>query len=455
MKELRVHLDELEARMKRLKEIGIAKAKELERVTRLYQKELLRVEPLDALIQQLEREEKVLLARSEGLEDRIIGQFKYNIQDLSTALDGNDRSSIKEWIETPDLDGNRVRGEDYGVAALQVEMIWFPECSDYATRLCNIGNLHRIFGDRLSRTGRVCDEYKKVEINYAEAERHLEASLEAMKRALSIPHKRSMSLLEAARAEQKGQDAAQAIAEEKDGTRTPQYCVVLENLALLSHSRGLDIKFPKGTPESTRATFAATQAKNRLRAVKLLEQVMQLRSDVPALGGSETDEFLRLLRILSTFHTENGNYPDAIVVQEKALQLVKKLHGDKSIEAAKDMEMLGQQHLRMGKARVVEGDHGSWVIDSSESWHWDMVSRVREKVSKATASSKDLAEREVKMLQEHEKAMLKERTRIRNPPPITEYSEPKDEDPILAKAKVPPRLCLPIFACLRARGSRH
>ncbi len=422
--------------MKRLKEIGRAKVKELDRVTRQHARELERVEPLDLLIQKLEREERELMQRSQGLEDRIIGQFVFNIEKLSTALEGNHQASIKEWIETPDLDGTRVRGEDYGVTALQVELIWFPECSEYATRICNIGNLFRIFGDRLSRTGRVCDEYKKVEQNYAEAERHLEASREAMKRALSIPQQRTLSLLEAARAEQKGQDSTQAVAEARDGMRTPEYCIVLENLALLSHSRGLDIKFPKGTPESTKATFAANQEKNRRQAVELLEQVMQLRSDLPSLGGAETEEYLRLLRILSQFHAENKNYPDAAVVQDRALHLVKKLYGDKSNEAAKDMDIMCQLHLRLGDAKVVDGDHGSWVIDTSESWHWDMVSRVKEKVSKATVSSKDFFSREAKMLQAHEDAMLKESTRIKNPPPITDYSDLRDEDPLLARAKV-------------------
>jgi hypothetical protein len=63
------------------------------------------------------------------------------------------RSSFKKWLETPDLQGEKVRGEDLGVVALQVEMTWSPECEQYATRLCNIGNLHRILADKLSCRG--------------------------------------------------------------------------------------------------------------------------------------------------------------------------------------------------------------------------------------------------------------------------------------------------------------
>ena len=48
----------------------------------------------------------------------------------------------------------------------------------------------------------------------------------------------------------------------------------------------------------------------------------------------------------------------------------------------------------------------------------------------------ELLEATKQMQQAHEDAMLKERTRIKNPPPITDYSDPRDEDPLLARAKV-------------------
>ena len=40
------------------------------------------------------------------------------------------------------------------------------------------------------------------------------------------------------------------------------------------------------------------------------------------------------------------------------------------------------------------------------------------------------------MLHKDEENMILVQTRILNPPPITDYSEPKDEDPLLKKAQV-------------------
>jgi hypothetical protein len=392
-------------------------------------------------------------SRSPELQDRIVGQFIYPICNLSSALNGQALSWIKEWFETPDLDGKRVRGEDYGVTALQVEMKWIPECSEYATRLCNIGNLHRILGDKLSaRTGGICEQYKKVEENYNLAESHLEASLAAMERAKSIVTKKTLSTLQALRAEgglRQDLDSPEKGKAGK-GKETNEYLVVLENLALLHHSRSLALVFPKGTPESVKAAFDGTRSKSERKAVQLLEQVMQLRSDLTWCAHNkprkdcpeckdtncETEEFLRLMRTLSQFHAENGKYKDAFPVQEKALQLAKKLHGDKSREAAMDMEILCQMHLRLGDAHVVKGDHGSWVIDSNESWHWDMVGKICRKVNRAAGSVHDFSKQEAGMLHKDEENMILVQTRILNPPPITDYSEPKDEDPLLKKAQV-------------------
>ena len=100
------------------------------------------------------------------------------------------------------------------------------------------------------------------------------------------------------------------------------------------------------------------------------------------------------------------------------------------------MEILCQMHLRLGDAHVVKGDHGSWVIDSNESWHWNMVGKLGGKVNRAAASMHDFSKREAGMLRQDEEAMLHVQTRILNPPPITDYSEPKDEDPLLKKAQV-------------------
>lgn len=455
MKKLKADMGELADRLQRLKEIGRAKEQERKQVELHLHREASRVGPLHDTIQKLQREEEELMAksRSQELKDRVVGQFIHVISNLSSALNGQALSWIKEWFETPDLDGKRVRGEDYGVTALQLEMKWIPECSEYATRLCNIGNLHRILGDKFSaRTGGVCDQYKKVEENYNLAESHLEASLAAMERAKSLVTQEALSTLELLRAE--GGLRQEADSREKGkavrGKETNEYLVVLENLAMLHHSRSIALVFPKGTPESVKAAFDGARSRSERKAVRLLEQVMELRSDLTCclhnkqrkdcLECRDTDcvseEFLRLIRTLSQFHAENGKYQDALAVQDKALHLAKKLHGDKSREAAMDMEILCEMHLRLGDAHVVKGDHGSWEIDCNESWHWDMVGKICSKVNRAADSMHDFCKQEAGMLHNHQERMLQVRTRTLNPPRITHYSEPKEEDPLMKKAQV-------------------
>ena len=68
LQELKNLLDELSARMQRLKEIGRAKEKELEKVTRQYKKELRGVQPLDERIKELQEEAAQLSSRCEGME---------------------------------------------------------------------------------------------------------------------------------------------------------------------------------------------------------------------------------------------------------------------------------------------------------------------------------------------------------------------------------------------------
>ena len=62
-------------------------------------------------------------------------------------------------------------------------------------------------------------------------------------------------------------------------------------------------------------------------------------------------------------------------LQEEALALSKKVHGDKSAQSTRDVQLLAHLHLRLGNAEIKEGDYGSWVIDDAESWHWDMVTK--------------------------------------------------------------------------------
>jgi len=466
-KELDTLVGEMKARMTRLKEIGRAKEKELEKVTNKFQKEMLRVDALGDQIQQLKQEEQDLLGRCKELADRVIGQFVYEISDLSKQLTGEAQCSIKDWIETPDpLEAKRVRGEDHGVTAVQVELTWIVECSHYATRLSNIGNLNRIMGDKMSaRSGPptrqdaadktsarigppVCNDYKKVEAHYNVAQSQLEASLKAMQRAKSIHAPQALSVLQAERAKVRGELLPHTQHDHtSDGIDNGEYLVVLENLALLHHARALPLVFPKGTPESIKTTFEGTRAKSKRRAVELLEEVLNMRSTLAGEGmGCVSHEFLRLLRILSQFHSEHGNFLDALPVQEKALQVAKKVHGETSAEAGMDMEMLSHLHLRLGISPgpmasvdhplVVVCDKGSWIIDDSQTWHWDMVGKVRRKVQAACDLTHDFSRLQADLLQGNQQSMLKEKTRLLNPPPITDYSQVLEDDPMLKKAKV-------------------
>ena len=115
LKKLKSEINHLKERVQRLKEIGRAKEQERKQVEKNLQREANRLGPLDATIQTLQREEGELMERSRSpeLQDRIIGLFIFPISKLSSALNGQALSSIKEWFETPSLDGKRVRGEDY------------------------------------------------------------------------------------------------------------------------------------------------------------------------------------------------------------------------------------------------------------------------------------------------------------------------------------------------------
>ena len=462
---LKKELADKHDRIQRFRLIGSSKEKERKKEEKNYKELLLDVKPLDERIAKLseEQHEFETLAKMPHLDDRIIGQFIYDISRLSKKLNGSDRVVSKEggeWFETPDLEGHRVRGEDFGVASLQVKFSWIPRCSEYATRLCNIGNLHRILGDKLrggdKTRGGVCDDYKKLEVHCNLAESHLEASLETMLRAKSIAPPRELSMLEAAKAKRDGIEIDTTKHVEVDGTHTVEYLQVKENLALLHYSRGLPVVWPKGTPESVKTAFDRTRAKSQTRAVEILEEVMQLRAD---LAGSETEEFLHLLRILALQHIEKGNaelrkpgttkeekrslarramdnFRDALPVQQRARELSRKLFGDKSNEVARDMDLLSHLHLRLGEAQVIPGDYGSWTIDTSESWHWDIVAKIDEKVEVAARSTHDFTKREMEMLKENQATLLQERLRLHDPPTITDYSaEGKDQDALLKKAR--------------------
>ena len=75
--------------MQRLKEIGRAKAKDLERVERQYNLEIQRVENLAVEIEKLKHDEQLLLQRRNNrLDDVVIGQFVFSITTLSADLKG-------------------------------------------------------------------------------------------------------------------------------------------------------------------------------------------------------------------------------------------------------------------------------------------------------------------------------------------------------------------------------
>jgi hypothetical protein len=100
-----------------------------------------------------------------------------------------------------------------------------------------------------------------------------------MERAKSIVTKKTLSTLQALRAEgglRQDLDSPEKGKAGK-GKETNEYLAVLENLALLHHSRSLALVFPKGTPELVKASLDGARSKSQRKAVQLLEQVMQLR----------------------------------------------------------------------------------------------------------------------------------------------------------------------------------
>lgn len=75
---------------------------------------------------------------------------------------------------------SKVRGDDFGVTAVELEIVWEPESVEYATRLANIGNLHRIIGCTYTSRGGGQDNIKKLDESYQTSQDFLTAALEAM-----------------------------------------------------------------------------------------------------------------------------------------------------------------------------------------------------------------------------------------------------------------------------------
>ena len=64
-----------------------------------------------------------------------------------------------------------------------------------------------------------------------------------------------------------------------------------------------------------------------------------------------------------------------------------------------------------------------------------MVGKVRRKVQAACDLTHDFSRLQADLLQGNQQSMLKEKTRLLNPPPITDYPQVLEDDPMLKKGR--------------------
>ena len=339
-----------------------------------------------------------------SLEDIEIGSFIFNVSSLSNNLSGGHEFENFAWHEVLDVHGKQVRGEDYGITAIQSQTKWMPVSSDYSFKLSNVGNLHRILAERhLSVSGGELD-VRKMEYHFEVAERSLEASIVVMKRQSCEVDEYYL--------------IPEMVKEMKfDLAPSDEACIVLENLGRLFYSRSLEQKLPKGTPEHEIAHLTETWKKYHKKALRVFDLALDIRSKL----SGEDEKYLELLKLLVNLHTEKNNYKDAYTLQERALELTRRIHGEESATWNSELTVMSELHAQAGESRVVEHD-STWHIDSNRSWHWDVAVGISKRIQKqSTRMQRRYQEADVKFQQE-EDSMLEKRTRILNPPPITDFS---------------------------------
>lgn len=113
----------MRAREARLGELGGLKVSELQQLREeLTEKEKersgLETRIGDAVERIRECEEKL-----EATEDSEIGSFEYNVENLAPLLDGATHAVERAWFEVFTPSGEKVRGDDYGVCAVELEVI--------------------------------------------------------------------------------------------------------------------------------------------------------------------------------------------------------------------------------------------------------------------------------------------------------------------------------------------
>lgn len=412
----------LQQRVARLKELGRVKQAELAKARRGLEEVQQERVPLQQHSDDLQAQVAALERRQQALPDREIGRFSYALTKLSTTLNGQASSSEKAWFSIPDGQGGKLRGEDYGITAVQIELTWTPEDAEYATRLSNIGNLHRILGDQFSsRAGVACD-LRKLEQHYQLAEQYLEEALTAMRRATSTPPPEQEGLLAAALQQRTKEGKGTATPEAVDGTQTLPYCVVLENLALLNQALGSPQAFPKGTPETVKAKFETVWKENQAKAIERLEQAMAIRTQH---SGAASKEYLSLLQSLIEVHIDRQDYPTALHLQEEAAALSRQLYGEFAEQTTRQTNLLNRLHLLSGNAEVRElGPHArdGWMIDTAEAWHWAAVQPLSRRVNRAAAKAQQQCTEQDRTLAKELKTMEERKKLLLDPEPITDYA---------------------------------
>eukprot|EP00960_Hanusia_phi_P074022 768137-Hanusia_phi.AAC.8 len=354
-----------------------------------------------------------------NLEDVEIGSFTFNVSWLSNNLSGAHEYENTSWFEVLDAQGKQVRGEDYGLSAVQVQTKWMPVSSEYSFKLSNIGNLHRILAERhLSVAGGQLDA-RKMEYHFEISERSLEASMVVMKR-------QSCKLDEYYLIPEMVKDM------DFDLTPSDEVCIVLENLGRLFYSRSLEQELPKGTPEHEIAHLIQTWRKYHKKALRVFDIALDARSK---LSGQD-DKYLDLLKLVVKLHIEKHNFKDAYALQERCLEITRKIHGEESSSWNSELTVMSHLHAQAGEAKVVEHDR-TWHIDSDQSWHWDMAVGISKRIQKQSGWMQRMYQEADERFQQAEEDMLKEKTRLLNPSPITDFSLQNKHSSLFAKLSAP------------------
>eukprot|EP00282_Hemiselmis_andersenii_P000316 CAMPEP_0114178902 /NCGR_PEP_ID=MMETSP0043_2-20121206/38790_1 /TAXON_ID=464988 /ORGANISM="Hemiselmis andersenii, Strain CCMP644" /LENGTH=986 /DNA_ID=CAMNT_0001277343 /DNA_START=178 /DNA_END=3136 /DNA_ORIENTATION=+ len=419
-------LEKLRTREARLQELRKLKAAELAKCTEAREEKDKELQGIADEIKKVEREIVGVNKSWEAAKDKRIGGFMFDLASLAEKLEGQEESvSATNWFEVVSENGElkeKVRGEDFGVSAVQMEVWWQPESAEYATRLGNIGNLRRVMGDTFTSRGGGHNEIRKMDSHYEEGLRYLEAALESM-----VAAKSAIRRTEEERALLLGKEATKI-----DGSQTREACVVMENLGRLLVSRSLKQKQPKGATAAAIAHFENVARESGVRGLEVLDKALALRG---RLSGEDSKEVMEILVQQVLIHMEMDNFKDALTVQERVVELSTKVHGEGSEQWTRHINTLNEVHHGLGDTCIRTLPEGRWKVDTEDAWHWNMVPMYSKKVGRAAAAAHQRVGEEDEAFKRHEAALEVERIRLYDPPKIEDFHLSAQDDPLVVMAQ--------------------